>query len=137
LAGGYLVAKTSNQTAFASTADSPFHSIVNSGFAASNSLAIGRFGGQYVFGNFTAGAAIGNTRYKPVSAFVSANAKAESFNNGAAFLNYRLTVLLRLARLNAFHDLICRSPMRLPHPARSRSLRHRVQPVRSRRTSQA
>ncbi|WP_158901431.1 porin [Burkholderia sp. L27(2015)] len=91
LAAAYFVAKTSSQTAFTSTTDNDFGSVINGGFANSNSLAIGRVGGQYAFGPFTAGASYSNTRYKPVSAFVAGNSKTEEFNSGAVFLNYNLT----------------------------------------------
>jgi len=92
LAAAYFVAKTSSQTSFTSTTDnSTFGSVVNSGFIQSNSLAIGRVGGQYAFGPFTAGASYSNTRYKPVSAFVAGNTKTEEFNSGAVFLNYNVT----------------------------------------------
>jgi predicted porin len=92
LAGAYFVAKTSNQTTFTSTTDSgTFGSVINNGFINSNSLAIGRVGGQYAFGAFTAGASYSNVRYKPVSAFVAGNSKTETFNSGAVYLNYQLT----------------------------------------------
>jgi len=91
LAAAYFVAKTSNQTVFTSTTDNDFSSVINSGFAASNSLAIGRVGGQYAFGPFTAGASYSNTRYKPVSAFIAGNSKTEEFNSGAVFFNYNVT----------------------------------------------
>ena len=92
LAAAYFSAKTSSSTTFTSTTDSgTFGSVVNSGFAQSNSLNIGRVGGQYAFGPFTAGGSYSNVRYKPVSAFVAGNSKTEEFNSGAVFLNYNLT----------------------------------------------
>jgi predicted porin len=92
LAAAYFSAKTSSSTTFTSTTDSgTFGSVVNSGFAQSNSLNIGRVGGQYAFGPFTAGASYSNVRYKPVSAFVVGNSKTEEFNSGAVFFNYNLT----------------------------------------------
>ena len=92
LAAAYFSAKTSSATTFTSTTDNgTFGSVVNSGFAQSNSLNIGRVGGQYAFGPFTAGGSYSNVRYKPVSAFVAGNSKTEEFNSGAVFLNYNLT----------------------------------------------
>jgi predicted porin len=96
LAGGYYVAKTSNQTTFTSTTDNGTFDTsgfigINSGFTASNSLAIGRLGAQYAIGPITFGGSASNTRYKPVSAFVTGNSKTESFNSGAVFFNYQVT----------------------------------------------
>jgi len=92
LAAAYFSAKTSSSTTFTSTTDNgTFGSVVNSGFAQSNTLNIGRVGGQYAFGPFTAGGSYSNVRYKPVSAFVAGNSKTEEFNSGAVFLNYNLT----------------------------------------------
>jgi len=92
LAAAYFSAKTSSSTTFTSTTDNgTFGSVINNGFAQTNSLNIGRVGGQYAFGPFTAGGSYSNVRYKPVSAFVAGNSKTEEFNSGAVFLNYNLT----------------------------------------------
>jgi len=99
LAAGYFYADGGRTTAtsttgvtsrtWTSTSDSLFNTVINQGFASAKSVQIARAGGQYVFGQFTAGVAYSHTVYARDSLSVfSGDAK---FNNGSAFLNYRFT----------------------------------------------
>jgi predicted porin len=103
LAAGYFYAdggRTATTTAgvtsrtWTSTSDSLFNTVINQGFASAKSVSIARAGGQYVFGQFTAGAAYSHAEYKrdALSVF-SSEAK---FNTGSAFLNYRFTPALQI-----------------------------------------
>lgn len=90
LAGGYFYTKSSSATAFSSTADTNTDDAINAGFSDyARSLGIGRFGGQYAFGNFTVGASYSNVQYKPLSG-LAVFTSTETFNAGSAYVNYQL-----------------------------------------------
>jgi len=91
LAAGYFYSKTDSTKGYASTtADTNADAAINQGFSDyARSLAIGRFGGQYAFGNFTVGASYSNVQYKPVSGLALFTG-TETYNAGSAYVNYQL-----------------------------------------------
>ncbi|WP_321893637.1 porin [Paraburkholderia tropica] len=95
LAGGYFHASGGNTLTAAgvrtwtSSADSPFNTSINTGFATAASLQIIRVGGSYVLGQATFGAAYSNTQYASDGA--SLFHSSAKFNNGSTYLIYKFT----------------------------------------------
>jgi predicted porin len=99
LAAGYLFANGGSTAVdgvrtWTSTSGSLFNTVINSGFASAKSLSSVRAAAQYVTGPFTLGAAYSYTQYAADS--LSTFTQTAKFNNGSAFVNYRVTVPLLL-----------------------------------------
>lgn len=85
--GGTTLATTGRRT-WTSSADSPFNTAVNAGFATAHSVDIVRVAGQYQYAALTAGLGYSHTAYKAdgASLFVG----SAKFNNGSAFANWQI-----------------------------------------------
>jgi predicted porin len=91
--GGNTLGSTGTRT-WSASADSPFNTAVNAGFASAHSVSIARAAGQYSFGAWTGGLGYSRTEYAPDGASLFSD--SARFNSGSMFLNYLVDPALRL-----------------------------------------
>jgi predicted porin len=91
--GGDTLGSTGVRT-WSASADSPFNTAVNAGFATAHSVSIARAAGQYTYGAWVAGLGYSHTEYAPDGA--SLFTSSARFNSGSAFVNYQMDPALRL-----------------------------------------
>jgi predicted porin len=77
-----------------SSADSPFNTAVNAGFATAHSVSIARAAAQYQYGALTSGLAYSHTEYASDSASLFTG--SARFNSGSAFVNWQFTPAARM-----------------------------------------
>lgn len=100
LAAGYFYASGGNTQgstgvrSWTASADSPFNTAVNAGFASARSVSIARAAGQYTYGAWTGGLGYSRTEYAPDGA--SLFASSARFNSGSAFVNLQVDPALKL-----------------------------------------
>ncbi|SAL53708.1 porin [Caballeronia udeis] len=97
VAGGFLHVDNGNtvlSTRGTSTSDSFFNSSVNSAYASSRSINVGRVGAQYVIGSVTAGAAYSYSLYSPDAS--STFTGSEHFQNGSVFASWMINPAFQL-----------------------------------------
>ncbi|WP_369869733.1 porin [Burkholderia cepacia] len=91
--GGNTQGRTGGRT-WSASADSPFNTAVNAGFASAHSVSIARAAGQYTYTAWTGGLGYSHTKYAPDGA--SRFARSARFNSGSAFVNCQVDPALRL-----------------------------------------
>ncbi|KWF60924.1 porin [Burkholderia pseudomultivorans] len=98
VAAGYFSANGGNTMngagvrTWSASADSPFNTAANAGFASTHAVNIARIAAQYAAGAWTVGAGYSRTEYVPDGA--SAFHVRTRFNDGSAFANYRIGAAL-------------------------------------------
>lgn len=100
VAGGYYYADggstlgTTGKRTWTSSADSPFNTAVNAGYASAHSVSIARLAAQYQYHTWTGGLGYSHTEYAAdgASLFME-NAR---FNSGSAFVNWQATPATKL-----------------------------------------
>lgn len=91
--GGNTLDSTGVRT-WSASADSPFNTAVNTGFASAHSVSIARAAGQYRYGAWTGGLGYSHTEYAPDGA--SLFRSSARFNSGSVFVNYQVDPVLQL-----------------------------------------
>lgn len=98
IAAGYIRMDNNNssvlRTAWNSTSDGTFDSVINGAYQTAKSIGIASIAGQYVAGPFTFSLRYSNAQYKSDAA--SAFGGTEKFNVGAGYVGYQLTPAMLL-----------------------------------------
>ncbi|WP_321906083.1 porin [Paraburkholderia tropica] len=100
LAAGYYYADggstvgTNGKRTWTSSADSPFNTAINAGFATAHSVSIARAAAQYQYGALTGGLGYSHTEY--ASDADSLFTDSARFNSGSAFVNWQFTPAARM-----------------------------------------